>query len=451
MAERYQKTFISVREFIESWDKELYELNNLDFFMFLIINHLGNQLEKRYFTDQRRQTQLFLDFEQIGTLCFNVGDSFEYFLEENCLGTCPIDCPRDLDGEIDSTAVKLEDRIKRKLELLQSFLIGNLDKEQCFRIDIMNHVVLDTLLQFYSDELEMEFEENDIALLELAEFMENVMLEFIRFEGQTLLNKPFDNALEYFEELLQRESEENLKNKWTENGVLWQESTDVPEWEKNNHYLENVFLKFLNDQHYNPKISSPALEYDINYFSKYLKENAKIEKLSELTEHHLAEFLSVWLVREFVLSDTRQIPHIFRATARFITFIYHQYHINYKKEFLKFYDHLKNDLPRVIRATNAFIADYNPLDAVLTSEQPDLDQEIGFFEVVDILDKLNRLLSIRSIFKHRANLKIKLDSSAFFRLHRGDILHASIIKKTTDWEILEIHFIYPGIAMNYLQ
>jgi len=445
-----QKTFISTREFIESWDKELYELNNLDFFIFLMINHLGNQLEKRFFVQNRRQSEIFLDFENIGTVCFNVGDAFEYFLEENCLGYCPINCPRDLDGQIDSCTIKLEDRIKRKLELLQSFLVGHLDKEQCFRIDLMNHVILDTLLQFYSEELNIEFEENDLTLLELAEFMENVIIDFIRYEGETLLSRPFDNALEHFEELLQNESEIKYDNDWKEESETWEESYRETSWEEKNKPVEAVINEFLGDDHYNSKIYTDSLSHDIEYLRRYLKDTAKIENISEFKESHLAEFLSVWLAKEFVMADTEQVSHIFRSTARFITFLYHHHHINLKKEFLRLYDRLKLDLIRTIQATNIFISEYNMLDAVLLSERRDYEHRLGYYEVIDIRDKLSRVLELRNIYENETNLLVKLNSSAIFKLHKGDILHANIVKKSIDWEVLEIQYIYPSPALQFI-
>ncbi len=450
MSEHHQKTFISIREFIESWDKELYELNNLDFFVFLMINHLGNQLEKRFFIESRRQSDLFLEFDQIGTLCFNLGDSFEYFLEENCLGSCPINCLRDLDGQINSDAMKLEEKIKRKLEILQSFLVGKLDKEQCLRIDLMNHVILDTLLQFYSEELNMEFDENNLILLELAEFIEDVILYYIRFEGQPLLNKPFDIALEYFEDLLQSESEEKHDKEWFEDNTDWKYPQETQDWEKIQKPLDEVFIQFLGDEHYNPKIADNSLAHDIEYLSKYLKEHAKIDKISEFDHYHLAEFMSTWLAREFIMADVKAISHIFRATARFITFLYHHYNINMKREFLKLYDSLKVDLPRVIQATNAFISDYNLLEAVLISEQDEIEQKVGYFEILNVKDRHHRLIEVQSITNHLQSFSLKFHSSAFFKVNRGDIVHASIIKRANDWEILEVQFIYPNVSKNYI-
>jgi hypothetical protein len=450
LSEHHQKTYISAREFIKSWDKELYELNNLDFFIFLMINHLGNQLEKKFFTQHRRQSELFLSFDYIGTVCFNVGDSFEYFLEENCLSSCPINCPRDMDGQIDSCSVKLEDRIKRKLDLLQSFLVGHLDKEQCFRIDLMNHVILDTLIQFYNEELNKEFEENDWDLLELAEFIENAIIDFIRFEGPDLLNKPFENALEYFEDLLEKESDSKYDEEWEDKLHDWRPSSKENTWQKGHQLVEDVLIHFLNDEHYNSKIIEDSPSQDIEYLSKYLKDTAKIKTIAEFDESYLAEFLSVWLTREFVMSDTQPISHIFRATARFITFLYHHYQINLKKEFLRLYDLLKTDLARTIQATNTFISEYNMLDAVLDANRNDHNYKIGYFEVVSVKDKLYRIVELKNINEHQVNLHVKLNSSAIFKLKKGDILHANLVKRSTDWEILEIQYIYPSLALQFI-
>jgi len=450
LSAHHQKTFISVREFIDSWDKEFYEFNNLDFFIFLLINHLGNQLDKRFFIEQRRQSKLNLDFDQIGTICFNLCDSLEYYLEANCFGSCPINCVRDLDSIIDPSQTYQNNKIRKKLELIQSFLIGSLDKEQCLRLDLMNHVILDSLLQFYSEELNIEFEENDLILLELAEFIENVIIDFIRFEGQSLLAKPYDLALDYFEELLQNEEEQKSENGWHENPKEWNENAEVYEWEKNSENIEEVFFQFLNDEHYSPQISQQTLAHDIDYLSRYLIEYAKLSKISDLKENHLAEFLSVWLAREFILADVKQIAHIFRATARFITFIFHHYHINLKREFLKYYDVLKIDLPRVIQATNTFISEYNVFDTIMSTEINQSDYQVGYYEIIDIQNREDRTLVVKNIFDYEYNLTFKFDSTAFFRLRKGDILHASIIPDSQHWKILEIQYIYPNLARPFI-
>ncbi len=450
MSERFQKTFISIREFVESWDKELYELNNLDFFIYLLINHVGNQLEKRYFIQDKKHSTLYLDFDNLGTVCFNLGDALEFYLEDNCLGTCPLNCPRDLDESVDLARSDIEERIKKKLNLLQSFMSGQLDKEQCLRIDLMNHVILDTLIQFYRDEFDMEITEDDLLLLELGEFIENTIIDFIRLEGQTLLFRPFDTAIDYFEDLLQSEADEEQKNNWSEEDTAWEEAQDFEVWQENTETIDDVFARFLSDTHYNPADAGSALVYDIDFFKRYLKEYAEVVTISELNEHHVAEFFSVWLAREFVMLDEKQVSFVFRATARFITFLYHQYHINLKRDFLRFYERLKLDLPRVIKATNTFISEYNLLEVLLTNEQQDDPEKSGYFEIIGIHNHSSSLMDLRETHFLEVFEQVRMDSSIFNKLKKGDILHASIIKKSHSWEILDIQYVYPSLAKRYV-
>ena len=50
MAEPIKKTYISAREFVDSWEKEIYELSNLDYFIYLLINELALGIEKNFFS-----------------------------------------------------------------------------------------------------------------------------------------------------------------------------------------------------------------------------------------------------------------------------------------------------------------------------------------------------------------------------------------------------------------
>jgi hypothetical protein len=450
LSELFQKSFISVREFVESWDKELYELNNLDFFIYLMINHLGNQLEQHYFIREKEDSQLFLDYDSIGTVCFNIGDAFEFFLEENCLGNCPLNCPRDLEGRINLDNVELEDKIKRKLLLLQSFMAGELDKEQCLRIDLLNHVIIDTLIHFYHEELQLEVNEEDISLMDLAEFIEDNIIEYLKFEGQPLLQRPFETALDYFEDMLQAEADEESENSWYEDEDNFEPEEFDDDWQHHTESISDVFRFFITDEYYNPPGSNVGIVHDINFFKKYLLEYANIKNISQLDEGHLGEFFSVWLVKEFVMADETQIPHIFRTVARFVTYLYHKYNLNLKREFLRYYDALKLDLPRVVRAINAFISEYDLLEAILSAENPEFNRFTGFYEVVRIRDRQSRIFDIRDINSLNSIEKIKLDSPAFSSLKKGDILYASVVEKEDRMEIDDIQFIYPNMAKDFI-
>ena len=80
MSEKSEKTYISIHEFISSWEKEIYELTNLDYFAYHLINFLGNQIETVYFNKKEQTGYLQLDSEDIGTLAFNIGDSFAFYI-----------------------------------------------------------------------------------------------------------------------------------------------------------------------------------------------------------------------------------------------------------------------------------------------------------------------------------------------------------------------------------
>lgn len=101
MSERFEKAYISVSEFVSSWEKEIYELNNLDYFTFLLINYLGYKIEHNFFNAEENSPYLCIDPEEIATLSFNIGDCFESFLENNCFGDCTLSCPTKLDEKVD--------------------------------------------------------------------------------------------------------------------------------------------------------------------------------------------------------------------------------------------------------------------------------------------------------------------------------------------------------------
>lgn len=449
MSERFQKTFISVREFVESWDKELYELNNLDFFIYLFINHLGNQLERNFFHSRMRHSGLFLEFDHIGTLCFNLGDAFEFFLKDNCLNSCSLDCPLNLDGFVHPNQENLQEQVLRKLRFLQSYQTEPIQKEQFFRLDLMNYVILDTIIQFYSEEFQKELAEDDPFLIELAEFIEHVTVEFVRSEWQTWLRKPFESALKYFEDLLQSEEEEAHHSEWGEETFQSWEGGENHQWQQIDHSINEVFLKFTSDQFYNPG-GNTSLAHDIGFFHRYLYEYAGIEGIYEIEASHLAEFFSVWLVREFVMSDEREINHIFRATARFITFLYHHYQINLKREFLQFYEKIKTDLPRVVQANNLYISDFDIFSAIFNAENEAFNHIDGFYEILDTIDRKNRLINVEDIYLGHKISHLRFDSIAYTKIQRGDILHANLVQKEGHWEVLDVQYIYPNLAKRFL-
>ena len=451
MSERFQKPFITAREFIESWDKELYELNRLDYFIYLMINHLGNQLHKRYFILDKRQSPLALDFENLGTLCFNLGDSLQYLLEENCFGSCSLNCPRDLYTTIEPESISEKECNLRKLHLIQTYLGSKIKKEQCLRMDILNHVILDTLISYYDDLLGLELDEKNVDLIELSEFIEDVMIEMIRNEGQDLLQHPFRTAMNNFEELLQEDTKDNQKGAWLDADQSWDSSNEEEEWQKPKILAQEVFEQFILANDRRQPESSPALLHDIDYLKRFILEYAGLEDFKDFKEHQLKEFMSTWLAKEFILGQETQLPHIFKATAKFLTFLNNRTEINLKREFLFYYEKVKVDLPRVVKAMNQYIADYDLLTAILVQPQETEPHFSGFFEIDEITSRSQKLMGVTDLQFSRKLRQVCLESDAFPLLKKGDILQSTLYPTEDGWMIADLQIIYPHLAKGILR
>ncbi len=450
MSERFQKTFISVREFIESWDKEIYELTNLDFFIYLIVNHLGNQVEKRFFINERSNSPLSLTFDNIGTLCFNLGDSLEFFLQDNCFGNCNLNCPFDLDSSVDLNRHESDEHMQERLMVFRNFATDKIAKEQCLRVHLMNHVILDTIIHYYTEEMNYDIDEEDIETIELADFIENVIVGFIRNEGQSLLHQAFEPAMDYFEDLLESEEELDDFDAWSTDEDFWQNSDFTENWQSNFEPIDDLFEKFIVDVDCNSISKRKTIAADIDLFKEYLTEYANVKNAFELNEEHILEFLSHWLVQQFVFEDDSKIQHVFRNLAKFITWFYNNYGIDYKSSFLSYYKSVKTDVPRVVRALNTYLNEYDLMEALLLQGKSEVEQIYGFYEVKNLHSRINKTLDLMDLHFFDQVTNVSLNSSAYLKLEEGDILQATLVKNSENWKVLEIQYIFPKVAKPYL-
>jgi hypothetical protein len=450
LSEKFQRTFISVREFIESWDKEIYELTNLDFFIFQTINHLGNQIEKRFFINERSNSLLKLSFDDIGTLCFNLGDSLEFFLQDNCFGNCNLNCPLDLDSAVNLRLLDSDENMQRRLAVFKSIALDKIVKEQCMRVHLMNHVILDTLIHFYTEEIEIEVNEEDIEIIEFADFIESVIVDFIRHEGQSLLLQSSESAMDYFEELIESEEELNSYENWSDKEETWLGNDSSEEWQSNFENIEDLFEKFIVDLDGNSLSKRKIIANDIDLFKEFLLEYADVKNAYELSEEHILEFLSYWLVQQYVLVDDSKIQHVFRNMAKFVTWLYNNYGIDYKSSFLSYYKSVKTDVPRVIRALNTYLNEYDLLEALTAQGKSDVEQICGFYEVKNLHSNRYKTFDLVDLHFFDQVKSVNFDSSAYLKLEEGDILQATLVKNHKNWKVLEVQYIFPKAAKPYL-
>jgi hypothetical protein len=450
LPDRFQKQFISAREFVASWDKEIYELTNLDYFIFLMVNHLGNQLEKRFFIRHHKESPLFLDFDCIGTLCFNLGDSFEYFLEDDFLGSDNSDYMLNPDTS-DDFFEKEEEIIHRRIKKLNSFLSKEYFCEDDFRVELMHTAILDTLIQFYYEELGIEIGDEDEEIIELAEFIVDEMIHFIRYEGQSLLQRPADPAMDHFEGLLETDEEYPPDEEWEEDAEAV--NKEESNWVSDNPHFEDIsqtIQKFINNRDSNPPETIASATADIRLFQKFLTEHICINNIYEICDEHFLEFLSVWLIKEFVHEEEPQFSQIYHTMARFITWLANNYNLDYRQSYRKYYDSVKTEVPRLVRALNKYLDEYDLFEIFLTRGQTDSNQVSGFFEISKVRNRFNKTLDLINLHLDDEIENVRLNSSILSKLKQGDLLQATLIQKGNYWEVLEIHYIYPLAAKSFV-
>ena len=410
MSQRFQKTFISAQEFVENWDKEIYKFDYLDYFVFLLINHLGNQLENRFFSHQRPDSPIALAFDDIATLAFNIGDSFEYFLQErpdNQLDR------RARNESNDDDSVK--HRHQKESNRRQVSMTEEILRQKNFRVDLMDNVILDTLIQFYCDELNIEFESEEREISELADFIHDVICDFISNDGHAFLARPEEPAVEYFVELLEAEKEyqEPEEIDWNSDEEQWHGDGEFAgDWEVPYESVSAALQKFIEELPRGGSQHERELAEGINLFEEYLLGTTDIDNIYHLREEHFQEFLSSWLIRRISTMDEQNIPPVFHSLARLVNWLQQEFNIDFKRNYLRFYEGLKTDLPRVVKALNQYFSDFDLLDMLLHRGQGELPEVSGIFEIRDFRNKRNRSLNLVLTSLNKTIDNVFLDSKA---------------------------------------
>jgi hypothetical protein len=438
LSERFEKTYISVHEFVNSWEKEVYELNNLDYFTYLLINHLGNQIENDYFSQNNKHSHLKIDPEDIATLAFNIGDSFESFLENNCFGDCSLSCPTHLTEKFDPSEV---DPKNTHLHILQIINGDELDKKHFFLTDILNYVVLDTLFDFYNYEVGLNLDDADVGLMQFADYITNILERFIENPGQKYLKNPRDCASQLFEQLI-REKEKD----WEDIDLSEDESEDEELWKLGNLAISEVVSEYLTTL--NIEEENELTEKVLGFFLTYTDEYAGIKTIDDIETEDFEEFFLFWLVRELTLErqiGIGKVRHIFNRFFKWIELsrdidLFTQYNRIMRKHYQNIHNAIM--LSRGFFEKNSII---EGLLAVNTSETQVVD---GLFEVEKVAE--NGFLHLRDIhYKNRYhNVQINFPYTRHL-LHKS-IFDASLKPTAYGWRLINLEYIFPPAARPYL-
>jgi len=441
LSERFEKTYISVSEFISSWEKEIYELNQLDYFSFLLINYLGNQIENEFFKDKEQAPYLRIEPEDIGTLAFNIGDSFESFLEHNCFGDCKLSCPTHLNEKMDPTAVNLDGH---HLHILQIINSKDLDKRQFLMTDILNYVVLDTLFDFYNYEIGLDIDDADAGLMHFADFITVILEKFIESKGQQYLAAYRESAVGLFEKLLQDTSQnwEDTFNQPEEEDV-----EDQEQWKYGELTIEHCIDEYMKQLDGNAEETGQS-ERHLEYLKNYAREYAGIKQMEELTYEDQEEFFLYWLLREIALEVNISPRQIKQDYLKFFRWLEISYDINAISDYKKLVQQSFDTLQKSIILTRKYFERNSIIESLLEVN----DYEGELVDGLLVLDHIqnNGLLCLKELHGQNKYMNVQINFSFISDIPTGSIMDLTLKPTRFGWRVINLEYIFPRTARPYL-
>jgi len=440
LAEQFKKIYIPASEFVKAWEKEVYELTNLDYFIYLLMNSIADLLEHKFFPEQHNANEEFLlDKDEITSLSFLVGDNVQLFFEKNCFGTCGLNCPTQLDKTITGDEIL---SLAKFPETIQFETFTCTHKEDCLKYDLLNFVLIDAIIDFYHFDLRITADEEDDFLQSLIHFINDHIIDLIKNEGHTFLLQPQENASALFENLLASEdSVWNEFNPWDESEFDQDEPDEL--WKLPTADLFTAIEEFKSMQNVATLTTLKVLEL----FGKYISTYIGTLSVEELTRDDLEEFFSVILPTELASEEDINLSEQINFFKSFLTFVDYQYETNLIEAFDELEtDETLADLLRTFRIAQAFHRHHSYVEFQISPERKDPSLIEGFFEVESLEKGLYLLKDIHLKDKYLVDLSI-LNTD---ELHAGDILNINFIAQKTTWRAAWVECIFPQKSKFYL-
>ncbi len=438
MAEQSKKSYISAREFIDSWEKEIYELTQLDFFVFLLINELASDLESRHFSKFSAQDTLFLNSEEIGALSFNIGDATQLFFEKNCFGSCTLHCPAQPNALIQPEEVILKE---------DDFPTGQFSakscntKDECLQADLLNYVVLDSLLDFYNYELGVILKEDDGKLLETAEFILETIMNAVRREGAKWLQNAGESASEHFERLLQNE-EYHWDNQFAPNA---DENIEGDEWKEKISSPLTVLETFEQEQEAIPE--QKLRHHILTKFGEYLSDFLELPTIDEMTFEDIEEFFCIILVNELAMEENPDLYFAVTTFKKLIDYLTYNFDLSFQAAFERFEQVVVPQLQRGFNIAYQYQREHPLVEYLLSGEKENDTLVEGFFTVEQILGEAG-VLEDMHLKSHYPAVDLGQLNTAVLNI--GDILHAQLALTDNLWRLVHLEMVYPQQATPYL-
>lgn len=444
MSEKFEKTYISIHEFIDSWEKEIYELNQLDYFIFLLINKLGFQIEHNFLTVRNKNPYLKIDPDDIGTLAFNIGDSFESFLENNCLTNCDLKCPTKLDEKL---TAKEQDYVEKNLHIVHIINEENWNRRQFLVTDILNYVVLDTLFDFYNYDIGISVDESDLGLLTFADFITDILVKFIYSNGQNYLENAKESATSLFDKLILEEDTEWDEDSNSEITDMDDEIEDGEIWKLGNNNIQNLseeFLSNINDEEVGSEFAAKSLDYLHNYINNY----SGFTNFDDINKEDLEEFITFWLIRELTLDTQIDLNDSLNIFTRFFSWLEFSKGISITNMYSEIIKHHIQELIFVLNSARTYLQNYSVVNGLLEANTSDTELVDGYFEITSINNQ--GFLRLQDIHLKKIYYNVIIDKKFVELLENGFIFEATLKPTGYGWRLLNLEYIFPCIAKPYL-
>ncbi len=417
MAERFKNIYITAREFINNWEKEVYELTQLDYFIYLLINEIGAALENDYMAGRPAENAMRLDKQEIASLAFALGDSLYTFLDKNCFGACSLGCPNKLSKPF----TQKEEAIRAGIAMRE--FDGNpmhcRSREECLFHDVMSYVIVDVLIDFYNYELVVEVDENDPEISKLALFIMDSILAFTHKNGPLLLKMPGDPAMDDFNEILSDDTSE-----WDEDileNVFDDDDMEEESWKFANLAVTSIIKTFQEDR---PGIFTTALTQKLLLsFSEYLEDYLSTNHVDGFEFSELTGFFQIELPQAFILDDEFSWEQVVAVFTPFFEYIDAETGKHLKSEFKAFCDRELADLQRVFSATRLAQQKFSFLDFMLDPHNDAFKPVEGYYEIVDVEPGG---FTFSDIHLNQLYRGIDLGEAATVGIKPGDIVHGHL-------------------------
>jgi len=402
---------------------------------------MGNQIEYGFLRKKKQTTYLQIESDELGTLAFNIGDSFESFLENNCFGDCSLGCPTRLNDNINPEDVEFDGH---HFHVLQFVKKDEMDKKYFLLTDILNYVVLDTLFDFYNYEMGLDIDDSDVDLMQLADFITSIIEVFIETKGQQFLHNPKENASDLFEKLLA-----DAETNWDDmlKSAIDDEPDHADEWKIGEYDKERLIDEFLSQQQKPDKNVSSELKV-MNFVRNYLNEYAGIDQFDEISFEDLEEFYTFWLVRECMLENDLDPKLIKEILIRFFKWLELSKDINLSQSFNKVLLKNYDDFQNAVKTARAFFDKNSLIDGILASNNSDNEIVSGLFILEDILD--NGLYRLRDAYLENKYTNVQINFPTHQKKYLEMIIDATFKPTMYGWRMVHLEYIFPKGARPYL-